>query len=68
MEVVGVETRFELKKLYAEAYFDPHSAWRIENRYIKLTRYKQGFVDLPIKVTHWMPMPELPKEDEDGVD
>ena len=61
IKVLGRETPFIDKRLYAEGYFNPQTGWSIENRYIYHPLYQQPYQSEQMRVTHWMPLPEPPK-------
>lgn len=62
MKILGYETPFMDKVLYAQGYFDHTSGWNVENRYITDIRYEQPYLDFKIYITHWMPLPKATEE------
>lgn len=62
INVIGLETSVVKKFMYAEGYFDPETGWSIENKIIREWRHESGYTDVMIRVTHWMPLPQFPKE------
>jgi len=55
IEVLGMETPFTDKRLYAEGFFNPETGWSIENCYVRDSRYPSGFICDNLRITHWTP-------------
>lgn len=60
IECMGYE-KPEDRRFYAEGYFNPRSGWAVENRNIPCYLSPAGFSSKHMRVTHWMPLPEVPK-------
>lgn len=65
IEVLGVETPFEDKKLYAEGHFNPQAGWIVENGIIYDYMSAKGFSGNKLRVTHWL---EVENYDVDEMD
>ncbi len=60
IEVLGDEKPFEDIRLYAAGSFNPEIGWKIDNRYVHDYRYEQPYISNKLRVTDWMPLPEVP--------